>query len=114
MSTGSDIQLRSPCAARIVLQCGARGKTIAGGVKRKTRTEIRVETYELLAIRKRAGLAKGWDEHCGKHVAMLSLEEAARANLSQGAVYHKVEAGRLHFIEITEAPLFICLNSLME
>jgi hypothetical protein len=79
-------------------------------VKRKTRTEIRVETYELLAIRKRGGLAQGWCEHCAKHVGMISLEEAVRAGLGQDAIDRQVEAGRLHFIEPTEPLRFICLD----
>lgn len=83
-------------------------------MKRTTRTEIRVETYELLVIRKRGGLAQGWCDHCGKLVGMISLEEMTRAGLSQDAIYHKAEAGRLHFVEITGTPFSICLNSLTE
>lgn len=82
-------------------------------MKNKTRTEIRVETYEFLTIRN-PGLSQGWCEHCGKQVARLSLEEAARAGLSREAVTRQAAAGRLHFIEITEGLPFICLNSLAE
>ncbi len=110
--TGSDVQFSNPCATRIVLQSGAWGKTFGGGVMRKTRTEIRVETYELLAIRKRGGLAQGWCEQCAKLVGLISLEEAFRAGLGQSAVYRQVEAGRLHFIEPTGPLRFICLDGL--
>src|SRR5262245_11928556 len=114
MSTESDVQLRSPGTARIVMQGGEWGKTKGGGVKRTTRTEIRVETYELLVVRKRGNLARGWCEHCGKRVGMICLEDMTRAGLSQAAVYQQAEAGRLHFIEVPQSPLFVCLNSLME
>jgi hypothetical protein len=83
-------------------------------VKRTTRTEIRVETYELMAIRKCGGLAQGWCERCCKRVAMLALEGITRAGLSQDAIYQQAEAGRLHFIKASQSPLYICLNSLME
>ena len=83
-------------------------------MKRTTRTEIRIETYELVAIRKRKGLDQGWCERCGKRVAMLALEEMTRAGLSQDAIYQQAEAGRLHFIKAIQSPLYICLNSLME
>ena len=83
-------------------------------MKRTTRTEIRVETYELVAIRKRGGVAQGWCERCGKRVAMLALEEMTRVGLSQDAIYQQAEAGRLHFIKAPQVLPFICLNSLME
>ena len=83
-------------------------------MKRTTRTEIRIETYERLRVRQHGNLAQGWCEHCGKRVAMISLEDMTRTGLSREAVYQQAEADRLHFIETTQTPLCVCLNSLME
>ena len=83
-------------------------------MKRTTRTEIRVETYEFLAVRRHASSAQGWCEHCGKRVGMIGLVEITRAGLSQDAVYRKADAGNLHFIDATQSPPFICLNSLVD
>ena len=80
-------------------------------MKRTTRTEIRVETYELLAVKKRVGLAQGWCEHCGKRVGTISLEDTTRAGLSEDAIHQ--QAGRLHLIETADGLSFVCLDSLL-
>jgi hypothetical protein len=45
---------------------------------------------------------------------MISLEEAIEAGLSQQAITHQVETGRIHFTASAEETTFICLNSLPE
>jgi len=83
-------------------------------VKTARRTEIRVETHELLVIRKRGGLAQGWCERCGKQVGLICLQELTLAGINPDVISRQAEAGQLHLIETPSGLSFFCLNSLFE
>lgn len=79
----------------------------------KWKTEITVETRQLLIIRRRATL--GWCPLCAAQATLLSAEEAAAvADFSLRTVFHLVETGRLHLCETAEGRGGICLNSLFD
>ena len=77
------------------------------------RTEITVETYEVLVIKQRGSRNRGWCPSCGKHVAVMTLNDASRAGLSIKAAQRPMEAGRLHLIEMAGGVSFLCLDSLV-
>jgi len=81
-------------------------------MKRKRRTEITVETEQVLIIRRTGQPMTAWCQQCGAEVVMITPEEAARgAGASLRAIRRLVEAGQLHFRESANGRLFICLNS---
>jgi hypothetical protein len=88
--------------------------TLKDDKKRRRRTEITIETYEVLAIRTSRGLAQVWCPECGELARMVAPEAAARfAGISTRLIYGQIEAGRLHYKENKEGLLLICLRSLM-
>jgi hypothetical protein len=78
------------------------------------RTEITVETHQVLVTRRRGSLLEGWCVHCDQQVGMILVEEAALAGISLHAICRTMRAGRLHFTADASRPSFICLNSLLE
>lgn len=82
-------------------------------MKKRKRTEIKVEIEQLLVIRQRRSSILAWCEGCHEQVTMIRPEEAAAmASLDLRAIYRSVEAGRLHFIDATDGLPLICLNSI--
>ena len=80
---------------------------------RERKTEITVETYEVLIISRHGRLSRSWCASCGKQVAIITLNDASMSGLSIEAVRRQAEAGRIHLIETAEGLSFICLNSLV-
>jgi hypothetical protein len=78
------------------------------------KTEITVETYEVLLIRQRSGLSRSWCASCSKQVALISLDDACMSGLSIEAIQRQVETGRIHLIETTCGSSLICLSSLIQ
>ena len=79
----------------------------------KRRTEITIETRHVLHISNRKLSAAGWCEPCGGRVRLVTAETAARlAAVSTRTIYRRVEAGQLHFTEMQDGLLLICVNSL--
>lgn len=85
-----------------------------GGMKRRKRTEIFVETEVEIEVRRRTlRLAPVWCEGCGAEVEMVPPDVAAAVSeVSARAVYGWVERGRVHFTETPDGALLVCLNSL--
>jgi hypothetical protein len=82
-------------------------------LKTKKTMEIRIETDRVLTIRRRRGVLQAWCQECGEQRDMICPEEAAgRAGVSLRAIYRRVEAKSLHFIETPDGLVFICLDSL--
>ncbi len=77
------------------------------------RTEITVETYEVLVMSRHGSLSRSWCASCDKRVAIISLEDACISGLSIEAVQRQVETGRIHLIETIGGSSLICLNSLI-
>ena len=81
---------------------------------KERKTEITVETYEVLVIKRGAGISRSWCTHCGKQVALISLDDACAAGLSAETIRRREETGRIHLIEMANGSPFICLNSLIQ
>jgi len=79
-----------------------------------TRTEITLETYEVLAVKQRGCLSHLWCPACGRQVGAVSLLDACRAGLSSEAIREHEHEGRLHLIATSIGLRFICLNSLIQ
>ncbi|HZS04304.1 MAG TPA: hypothetical protein VFD58_05665 [Blastocatellia bacterium] len=83
-------------------------------MRRKRRTEITVETEQVVVIRRAAEPISLWCAGCAAAVTMVTPAEAAIiTGSSLRAVCREVEADRLHFTETADGLLLICLNSLL-
>jgi len=81
----------------------------------KKRTEITVETDQVLIIRQRRSGVRAWCDGCAEQVKMARAEEAAAlAGVTARTIYRWVEAEKVHFTETPDGSLFICLNSLLK
>lgn len=77
----------------------------------RRRIEIITETERELVITSRLDRLI-FCEACGRRVQMITAEQAAaQAGITVRAVYRRVEADRVHFIETAEGRLLICVNS---
>ena len=78
------------------------------------RIKITVESYEVLVIRRRGGLAQLWCPTCCEQVAVISFSEITPSGLSAETIRLQIEAGRLHMIETVGGSPLICLKSLIQ
>ena len=84
-------------------------------MRRSKRTEVTVETSRLIAIKGRRLSAAVDCPLCGPAAEMVTLDEAALlAGVSSRALWHWVEAGKLHCRETAEGLLRVCLRSLLD
>lgn len=77
------------------------------------RTEITVETREVLIIRQ-GGFSVARCAGCGKKVRIICLSGGDLKSLSREPIGRKTIVGQLHFLETTEGSLGICLPSLLK
>ena len=83
--------------------------------EKKERTEITIETTQLMVVRSRRQPILLWCEECSAEVQMLAPEDvAALVHTTPRIIYRKVESNELHFIETSEGELFICCQSLLQ
>jgi hypothetical protein len=83
-------------------------------IRTSRRTRIVVETERLLIVRSGRGESMQWCEACGEVVRMVRLDEAALVTgSSQRDLVHRLDAGSLHFVELSRGVLLICLSSLL-
>jgi excisionase family DNA binding protein len=102
----------------IVIVARVRGNADKRGIRSvsiKRRTVTTIETHEVWVVRSPIVLpvllcAQCADEGCGM---LTPLEAARRAGVSQRTVYRWVDDGRIHFTEITDGGLFVCLAPLL-
>jgi hypothetical protein len=86
---------------------------LEGRMRRKRRTETRVEIERVVVIRQRRGVSQAWCAGCAQPVTMVTAEEAAAvAGVTRRTIYALVEAEKVHFAETPDGLLLICLNSL--
>jgi len=83
-------------------------------VKKRKLTEILVETVETIIVRRKPkaddGPLTAWCAECEREVSLISPEAiAALTGASTRTIYRQIEAGRLHFIELADGRLLICL-----
>lgn len=81
---------------------------------KERKTEITIETYEVLAIGRRGGISLSWCARCRKQVAVISLNDASLSGLGEEAVGQHTRSGRFHLIEAVGGLSLICLNSLIQ
>jgi hypothetical protein len=78
-----------------------------------TRTEILVETHEVMVIRRRSQAVKPHCLICGEEITMLSLDEAtAIFGLSTLELCRLVNENKIHFTETAIRVLLVCPDSL--
>jgi hypothetical protein len=81
-------------------------------MRTKTKTEIIFETWQRTTIRWRRQRLD-WCERCAAQVWMLAPDEAATlAQTTARAIFRRVEAGELHFLETAGGALLVCRASL--
>ena len=81
----------------------------------RNRTEIMIETREVWVIRRSGNVAVAWCPECGQLVGMVTPDEAAsRTHLSARAIYRRVEAGSVHYLELSGGGLLVCTNSICD
>lgn len=79
----------------------------------KRRTEITVETDEIIIIRQPRRVLRTWCRECDRQVMMVTVEQAtAITSRSSRAIFRMAEDGNIHFAETAEGFLLICLQSL--
>ena len=81
---------------------------------RERKTEITIETYEVLIRGRQGALGRGWCAICDKRVATITLDDAYHSGVSREAVQRRVETGRIHLIETIGGSSLICLDSLIQ
>ncbi|HWP44095.1 MAG TPA: hypothetical protein VNO14_12705 [Blastocatellia bacterium] len=81
---------------------------------RKKRTEITIETDEILEIRSSARAVFAWCAGCQAEVRIVTVDQAALlAGVSARSIYRRIESGQVHFAETPQGLLLVCLPSLM-
>ena len=69
----------------------------------------------MLRVERAANLKREWCRECGEQVDMIKLEKATALNIeSLRASGIRVNADKLHAIEMPSGFLLVCLKSLME
>ncbi|MEW6210793.1 MAG: hypothetical protein AB1631_20680 [Acidobacteriota bacterium] len=80
---------------------------------KERKTEITIETLEVLVISRHGDISRSWCDGCGKQVAIIRLNDACMSGLRLEAIQRQVETGRIHLIE-TVGGSSLCLNSLTQ
>jgi hypothetical protein len=79
------------------------------------RREITVETERLLVIRRRYQAVEDWCEDCKSLALMIRPDQAAVVSgRTLRAIFADIEAGELHYLELPDGLLLICLNTLLK
>lgn len=80
-----------------------------------TRTEITVETHEVIVIRHRSRFPKPSCVRCGSQALMLSVDEATVLfGFSTRELCRLVEEEQIHFMETSRRMLLVCPESLVK
>lgn len=79
----------------------------------KKRTEIRIETDEILILQRRKRFTRVRCPQCNNLVSMLTIEEAAAVSRSsEREICRLIDEGQIHFTETGQGRLLICSVSL--
>ena len=79
------------------------------------RTEITIETDRILVLSKHKVSIVSWCRECRQQIKMVTVDEAAIiAGVSPRAIYRRVEAQAVHFLERADGLLLICPKSLLK
>jgi hypothetical protein len=78
------------------------------------RTEISVETHEVLILRKRDSSVRAWCFECRAEVRMIPADEAiALTGITMTAMLEMVNAGEIHWVWADVCAPLLCLKSLI-
>jgi hypothetical protein len=81
----------------------------------KRRVEITVQTSRRLRVSTGRATADALCAECGKKVAMVSAEQAARiSGVSTRTIYRWIETGQVHFSETHDGVSLICIESIRQ
>ena len=79
------------------------------------RTEITIETHEVMVIRHRGKIPKPSCVKCGAQAVMLTLDEATVLfHQTTRQLCRLVEDGKVHFTETARGSLLVCPESLAQ
>ena len=83
--------------------------------KRSREAEITVEFTQVVTIKKPEELVVMWCPACEEQVNMVTTGAAAvLSNVDTRAIYRRIEAGAIHFTEMSGGLALVCLNSLLK
>ncbi|MBI3652358.1 MAG: hypothetical protein HY231_15155 [Acidobacteria bacterium] len=81
----------------------------------ETRTEITIETHEVMVIRHRGKFPKPYCRACGTTAVLLTLDEATVLfPYSTRELCRLVEEEQVHYLETASGSLLICPESLIQ
>ncbi|PYT03996.1 MAG: hypothetical protein DMF60_16660 [Acidobacteria bacterium] len=84
-------------------------------MRRIRRTEVTVETDEILIIRSSQEIAIASCPECAEKVLMISPEQAAMVTCTNvRAIYRGLESGRVHYVETPGGSLLVCPDSILK
>jgi hypothetical protein len=82
-------------------------------VKTSKITEMTVETDEVFIIRRAQARIRAWCAECAAEVEMITSEQAIPLmGASLREIACRLEAGQIHFTEMNDGRLLVCVNSL--
>jgi hypothetical protein len=81
----------------------------------RKRTEITIETHEVLIVRRGDASVRAWCSGCNAEVRMIGIDEAvALSGISIGAIAELVAARAVHGLRDSAGAPIICLKSLVD
>jgi hypothetical protein len=90
-------------------------KNVTGTVTVQKRTEITIETEQVVVIRRRQGSVRSWCRECKGEVDMVDLKEAeAVTGMTQAMLSCGVGDRGWHWSQAEDGSPLICLESLLK
>lgn len=81
---------------------------------RRRKTETSTITHEFLRIRRPPTATLAWCKQCGAVTKLVAADDAANlAGVSAREIYRRVEIGQIHFAELSNGSLMVCVNSIL-
>ncbi len=75
--------------------------------------EFAIEINQTVVVSKIDSLMQAWCVSCGAEGQWVTPEHAAIiSNTDTRSIYRRIEVGEVHFIDSTDGPALVCLNSL--
>lgn len=79
----------------------------------KIRTDVFIETSEIMIIKRNRNFARAWCEDCAREVGMVTLPEAASlTGYDVETIRSMMEKRLIHFSYLKPATSLVCLRSL--
>ena len=74
---------------------------------------FQIEINQTVIVRKIDSLVQAWCASCAAEGQWVTPEHAAIiSNSDTRSIYRRIEEGKVHFVESTDGPALVCLNSL--